>query len=71
MTTEEEKLIGDPWTILPIKTRKYARECTEVVLSNRSLNGVKNFENFENLEALWLNNNKVYITNNLEIRNNI
>jgi hypothetical protein len=56
---EEQINFGDPWSVLPIKTRKFAKECTEIVLSNRNINKLVNFENFENLEALWLNNNKV------------
>lgn len=57
--SDEERVIGDPWTVLPIKTRKFAKECTEIVLSKRRVNSLINFEFFENLEALWLNNNKV------------
>jgi len=56
---DDEKTEGDPWVVLPIKTRKYAKECKEVVLSKRNLIGLKNFEFFENLEALWLNDNNV------------
>jgi hypothetical protein len=59
MNVDNETTLGDPWTVLPIKTRKYAKECTEIVLSKRKLTGLINFEFFENLEALWLNNNKV------------
>ena len=29
----EEEVVGDPWTILPVKTRKYAKECIEIVLT--------------------------------------
>jgi hypothetical protein len=60
--SDDEKVIGDPWAVLPIKTRKYAKECKEIVLSNRNINSLVNFEFFENLEALWLNNNKVNLT---------
>jgi hypothetical protein len=59
IANDEEINLGDPWSVLPIKTRKFAKECTEIVLSNRNINKLINFENFENLEALWLNNNKV------------
>ena len=24
--SEDEKVVGDPWAVLPIKTRKYAKE---------------------------------------------
>lgn len=59
MNIEDETTEGDPWTVLPIKTRKYAKECTEIVLSNRKINKLVNFEHFQNLEALWLTNNKL------------
>ena len=32
---EEEVVKGDPWSVLPVKTRKYAKECIEIVLSKR------------------------------------
>ena len=59
MLSDDETFQGDPWSVLPIKTRKFAKECTEIVLSNRNINSLINFEYFENLGALWLNNNKV------------
>ena len=62
----EEEVIGDPWTILPVKTRKYAKECTEIVLSKRHITKLKNFESFENLEALWLTNNNLTCIKGLE-----
>jgi Leucine-rich repeat (LRR) protein len=59
MNIEDETTEGDPWSVLPIKTRKYANECKEIVLSNRKINKLINFDKFENLEALWLTNNKL------------
>lgn len=56
---DEEVVEGDPWSVLPVKTAKFAKECKNIVLSNRGINRLKNFEFFDNLEALWLNNNKV------------
>jgi hypothetical protein len=56
---DTETTEGDPWNVIPVKTRKYAKECIEVVLSNRKVNRLINFDEFENLEALWLTNNKV------------
>ncbi len=50
---------GDPWTILPIKNAKYARDLTEVHLSDREIDILENFQDFPNLEVVWLNNNKV------------
>lgn len=33
----EEVVIGDPWTVLPIKNAKYAKELVEVHLSDRKI----------------------------------
>lgn len=49
--------VGNPWSILPIKNNKYARDLSEVYLSDRSLNALEQFEDFPNLEQIWLNNN--------------
>ena len=62
----EEEVVGDPWTILPVKTRKYAKECTEIVLSKRHITKLINFNSFENLEALWLTNNNLTSITGLE-----
>lgn len=59
---DDEVVEGDPWSVLPIKTRKYAKECVEIVLSKRSLTKLINFEMFENLEALWLTENRVILS---------
>lgn len=56
---EEEMKLGNPWDILPIKNNKYARDLTEVHLSDRQLTGLINFEQFPNLEEVWLSNNRV------------
>lgn len=48
-----------PYSILPIKNRKYARDLTEVHLSDRRLTKLEKFEDFPNLEVIWLNNNYV------------
>jgi Leucine-rich repeat (LRR) protein len=50
---------GNPWSVLPIKNNKYAKDLMEVHLSDRSINKLENFEDFPNLEVIWLNNNKV------------
>ena len=55
----EEVKIGNPWSILPIKNNKYARDLTEVHLSDRGLNCLEKFDQFPNLEEIWLNNNKL------------
>ena len=59
MNIEDETTEGDPWTVLPIKSRKYANECKEIVLSDRKINRLTNLDKFTNLEALWLTNNKL------------
>ena len=64
--TNEEEVVGDPWTILPVKTRKYAKECIEIVLSKRHITKLINFNDFENLEALWLTNNSLTEIKGLE-----
>lgn len=56
---EEPIKIGNPWSILPIKNAKYARDLTEVHLSDRDLDLLEKFEDFPNLEVIWLNDNKV------------
>ena len=64
--SNEEEVVGDPWTILPVKTRKYAKECIEIVLSKRHITKLINFKDFENLEALWLTNNNLTAIKGLE-----
>jgi Leucine-rich repeat (LRR) protein len=56
---EEPLKFGNPWTILPVKNAKYARDLTEVHLSDRDLDLLEKFPDFPNLEVVWLNNNKV------------
>jgi hypothetical protein len=54
---EPELRVGNPWSILPIKNNKYARDLTEVFLSDRGLNALEKFDEFPNLEEIWLNKN--------------
>ena len=56
---EDEIKLGSPWSILPIKNKKYARDLTEVHLSDRGLTGLENFDQFPNIEEIWLSNNRV------------
>ena len=44
---------------MPIKNKKYAKDMTEVHLSDRGLTSLEMFTDFPNLEEIWLNNNKV------------
>jgi hypothetical protein len=61
MMVDEPIKIGNPWSILPIKNSKYARDLIQVHLSDRELDLLEKFEDFPNLEVVWLNNNKVSI----------
>ena len=36
--------VGNPWSILPIKNNKYAKDLVEVHLSDRSLNALEKFD---------------------------
>lgn len=56
---EVEEKVGNPWSILPIKNSKYARDLIEVHLSDRHLTRLEKFEDFPNLEVIWLKNNNV------------
>ena len=56
---EIDEKVGNPWSILPIKNSKYARDLVEVHLSDRQLTRLEHFEDFPNLEVIWLNNNNV------------
>lgn len=56
---EIEEKVGNPWSILPIKNSKYARDLVEVHLSDRMLTRLEQFDAFPNLEVIWLNNNNV------------
>ena len=56
---EEPLKFGNPWTILPIKNVKYAKDLIDVHLSDRDLDFLEKFEDFPNLEVVWLNNNKL------------
>jgi len=53
--------------VLPVKNAKYARDLIEVHLSDRELDIVQHFEDFPNLEVIWVNNNKVGANSQLDI----
>ena len=55
----EPEKIGDPWSILPIKNALYAKDCTEIDLSNRNLDSLQNFNDFPNIEILFHNRNRL------------
>ena len=58
-TAQIQTNLGNPWEIIPIKNKKYAKECTEIHLAGRNIDNLTNFEDFPNLEVPWINNNKV------------
>ena len=58
----EESKVGSPWSVLPIKNNKYAKDLVEVHLSERGLSSLEKFEQFPNLEVIWLNNNSVSVS---------
>ena len=58
-TMEVEYKVGTPWSILPIKNKKYAKDLVDVNLSNRGITSLEKFEDFPNLEVIWLNGNEV------------
>ena len=69
----EDLKIGNPWSILPIKNKKYAKDLVEVHLSDRELVKLEKFEQFPNLEEIWLNNNRLSnfddISTNFRVKN--
>jgi len=46
---EIEEKVGNPWSVLPIRNSKYARDLAEVHLSDRHLTRLEHFEDFPNL----------------------
>ena len=58
-TKKVELKMGNPWEIIPIKNKKSAKECTEIHLADQNIDNLTRFEDFPNIEVLWLNNNKV------------
>ena len=56
----EEERVGDPWMVLPIKNKLYAKNLIELHFSGRGLTSLINFKDFPNLEVVYLNKNKVY-----------
>ena len=62
----DELKIGNPWSILPIKNNKYARDLAEVHLSDRGLDKLELFEQFPNLEEIWISNNSLKNLDDIE-----
>ena len=56
---------SDPFSELAVKNAKYVKNCVELFMAGRGIEKIRGFENFVNLEVLWLNNNKITKLNNL------
>ena len=50
---------ANPFSVIPLKNSKCARETSEIYLGKRGIDVLMNFEFFTNLEVLWLNNNNL------------
>lgn len=44
MVELEESKVGTPWSVLPIKNNKYAKDLIDVHLSDRSLTSLEKFD---------------------------
>ena len=50
---------SDPYNELAVKNAKSVRNCTEMFLAGRNIEKIRGFEQFSNIEILWLQNNKL------------
>lgn len=67
MTSTNEVVTLDPFMCIPKRNTKYARDCTEVYLTNRSAEAISDkFKIFENLEVVWFSGNHLSRITNLE-----
>jgi hypothetical protein len=67
VTRNEKGYILNPWTCLPVKNEKYAKECTEVYLCGKGANQISTeFRRFPSLEVLWFNQNRLTRFDNME-----
>lgn len=55
----QTEIPADPWSAIPIKNAKQAKEATELHLGGLKATVLVNFNHFPNLEILWLNNNNL------------
>lgn len=56
---KNDEVEGNPWDVIPIKNVKQAKNTTEIHLGDRKITKLVKFEDFPNLEVLWLNQNKL------------
>jgi len=66
MMDEISEVVSDPRSVLPVKNRKYIRNTTEIHLAKRNIDRIDHFEEFVNLEVLWLNGNRIRRLENLD-----
>ncbi|GBG24135.1 U2 small nuclear ribonucleoprotein A' [Hondaea fermentalgiana] len=59
-------VFADPVAELAVKNAKYIKLCTELYLARKSIEELRGFERFVNLEALWVNDNEIQRLSNLE-----
>jgi Leucine-rich repeat (LRR) protein len=59
MGLKKTEIVGDAYDVIPIKDRKCARETVEIYLGRRGIQRLINFNDFPNLEVLWLNDNNL------------
>jgi hypothetical protein len=50
---------ADPWDVVPVKNNKYAKDTTELHLGKREAEVLGDFSIFENLQIVWLNDNRL------------
>ena len=60
------EVVSNPRSVLPVKNRKYIRNTTEIHLAKRNIDRIENFDEFVNLEVLWLNGNRIRKLENLD-----
>jgi Leucine-rich repeat (LRR) protein len=63
---KREEVEADPWSAIPVKNSKQAKETTELHLGGLKATLLVNFQHFPNLEILWLNNNRLTSLKGLE-----
>ena len=57
---------SEPTAELAVNNAKYIRLCKELYLGKRSIDELRGFERFVNLEVLWINGNKIKQVVNLD-----
>jgi len=53
------EVLSDPSAQLPRITAKYRQSCKELHLAGKKITTLAGFEDFLNLESLWINNNNI------------